>query len=85
MYVSHDALADGMYVSFHLPEDGDSYAEPPDSGPIRCIDKAGNVYAYEFLFVSAGISLDGIDREDAARIREVVRNAIAALEPLSVA
>ncbi len=84
MYVSHDALADAMYASLRLPEDGDSHAEPLDSGPIRCIDKAGSVYAYEFLFVSAGVSLDGIDPEDAARIREAVRTAIAALAPLSV-
>ena len=83
MYVSHDALADAMYVSFHLPEGGDSHADPMDSGPIRCIDKAGNVYAYEFLFVSAGISLEGIDPEDTARIHEVVRTAITALEPLA--
>ena len=35
--------------------------------------------------MSAGISLDGIDPEDTVRIRDVVRTAIAALEPLSVA
>lgn len=85
MYVSHDALADAMYVSFHLPEGGDSHADPIDSGRIRCIDRAGNVYAYELLFVSAGVSFDGIDPDDAARIREAVRTAIAALEPLTVA
>ena len=84
MYVSHDALADAMYVSFHLPDGGDSHADPIDSGRIRCIDKAGNVYAYEFLFVSAGVSFDGIDPEDATRIREVIRAAIIALEPLTV-
>lgn len=74
-----------MYVSFHLPEGGDSHADPIDSGHIRCIDKAGNVYAYEFPFVSTGISFEGIDTEDATRIREVIRTAIAALEPLTVA
>lgn len=84
MYVSHDALADAMYVSFHLPEGGDSHAEPLDEGPIRCVDKAGNVYAYEFLFVSRGLSLDGIAADDAARIRDAVRTAITALEPLTV-
>lgn len=84
MYVSHDALADAMYVSFHLPEGGDSHAEPLDEGPIRCVDKAGNVYAYEFLFVSRGVSLDAIGAEDAGRIRDAVRTAITALEPLTV-
>ncbi|MYD28366.1 MAG: hypothetical protein F4X03_05550 [Dehalococcoidia bacterium] len=84
MYVSHDALADAMYVSLQLPEGGDSHAEPLDEGPIRCIDKAGNVYAYEFLFVSRGVSLDAIGAEDADRIRDAIRTAIAALEPLAV-
>lgn len=84
MYVSHDALADAMYVSFHLPEGGDSHAEPLDGGPIRCVDNAGNVYAYEFLFVSRGVSLDAIDAGDAARVRDAVRTAITALEPLTV-
>ena len=85
MYVSHDALADAMYVSFHLPEGGYSHSEPIDEGRIRCFDKAGNVYAYEFLFVSKALSLDGIDPKDAARIREAVRMATTALEPLASA
>ncbi len=85
MYVSHDALADAMYISFRLPEGAYSHSEPIDEGRSRCIDKARNVYAYEFLFVSRGLSLDGIDPEDAARVREAVRTAIAALEPLAIA
>ena len=85
MYVSHDALADAMYVSFHLAEGGYSHSEPIDKGRIRCIDKAGNVYAYEFLFVSKGLSLDGIDPKDTTRIREAVQTAITALEPLASA
>ena len=85
MYVSHDALADAMYVSLRLPEGGDSHADPMYSGPIRCIDKAGNVYAYELLFVSKGISFEGIDPEDADRIRKAVRTAIKSFEPLTVA
>ena len=49
---------------------------PAGQQRIACIDQAGNVYAYEFLFVSKGVSLDGIDPEDADRIREAIRTAI---------
>ena len=42
------------------------------------------MYEYEFLFVSQGISFEGIDAGDAARIREAVRTAVGSLEPLTV-
>ena len=85
MYVSHDALADAISVNLHLPEGGVRGGEQIGEGRYRHYDKAGNVYSYEFLFVSRGVSLDGIDTEDAALIREAIRTAIASLEPLTVA
>ncbi len=85
MYVSHDALADAISVDLDLPDGGVRGGERIDEGRIRHYDNAGRVYSYEFLFVSKGISLEGIDPDDAARIREAVRTAIAALEPLTVA
>ena len=75
MYVSHDALADAMYVSLRLPEGGIPTPSPCTVAP-SLHRQAGNVYAYEFLFVSRGVSLDGIDPEDADRIRKAVRTAI---------
>lgn len=84
MYVSHDALADAMFVSLHLPEGGAGHVERIGEGRFRCYDKAGNVYAYEFLFVSRGVSFEGIDSKDAACIREVVGTAIESIEPLAI-
>lgn len=84
MYVSHDALADAISVHLHLPEGGVRGGERIDEGRYRHYDNAGNVYSYEFLFVSRGVSFEGIAPEDATRIREAVRKAIASLEPLAL-
>ena len=35
-------------------------------------DQADRVFAYEFLFVSDGVDLEGIDPRDAALIREAI-------------
>ena len=85
MYVSHDALADAISVNLHLPEGGVRGGERIDEGRYRHYDKAGNVYAYEFLFVSRGVSFDGIDPEDATLIRKAIGTAIKSFEPLTVA
>ncbi len=85
MYVSHDALADAISVNLRLPEGGDRGGEQIGEGRYRHYDQAGDVYAYEFLFVSRGVSFEGIDPDDAARIREAIGTAIASLEPLTVA
>ena len=84
MYVSHDAQADAISVNLRAPEGGYRGSEQIDERRIRSYDRAGNVYEYEFLFVSRGISFEGIDAGDAARIREAVRTAVGSLEPLTL-
>ena len=74
-FFSYDSMADAVYLSFREPEGGEKGGRQLDEKRIELVDQAGNVFAYEFLFVSGGISLDGIAAEDADRIR-------AAIEPV---
>ena len=47
---------------------------PVDSPEVAMVDGAGRVFAYEFLAVSRGVSLDGIGADDAALIREALQS-----------
>ena len=71
--------------SIREAEGGERGCRQLDEQRIACIDQAGNVYAYEFLFVSRGVSFDGIDPEDATLIRKAISAAIKSIEPLAVA
>ena len=85
MYFTYDSQADAIYVVIREAEGGERGCRQLDEQRIACIDQAGNVFAYELLFVSKGISFEGIDPEDVARIREAVSAAIKSLEPLTTA
>ncbi len=72
MQVRYDSEADVAFLVLRGPEGGDEGGQRLDERRYRHFDQAGNVYAYEFLFVSKGVSLDGIDAVDAALIREAI-------------
>ena len=85
MYFTYDSQADAIYVVIREAEGGERGCRQLDEQRIACIDQAGNVFAYELLFVSKGISFESIDAEDAARIREAISGALKSLEPLTTA
>lgn len=71
-YLMYDPDAEVLFLTIRQPEGGERDGERIDELRIRHYDHAGNVCAYEFLFVNRGISLEGIPEEDAALIREAV-------------
>lgn len=72
MQVRYDSEADVAFLVLRDPDGGDEGGQRLDERRYRHLDQAGNVYAYEFLFVSKGVSLDGIDAGDAALIRKAI-------------
>lgn len=72
MQVRYDSEADVAFLVLRDPEGGDECGQRLDERRYRHFDQAGNVYAYEFLFVGKGVSLDGINSADAALIREAI-------------
>ncbi len=85
MHFTYDSQADAIYVAIREAEGDERGCRQLDEQRIACIDQAGNVFAYELLFVSKGVSLDGIDAEDAGLIRKAISAAIKSFEPLTVA
>ncbi len=81
MQVRYDSDADVVFLVLHEPEGGEGGGQRLDEARYRHVDQAGSVFAYEFLFVSQGVSFDGIDEEHAERIRK----AISSLGPLAAA
>lgn len=71
-YVTYDPDAEVVFLMIREPEGGERGGERVDERRHRHYDHAGNVCAYEFLFVDRGISLDGIPAEDAELIREAL-------------
>ena len=71
-YISYDPDAEVVFLMIREPEGGERGGERIDERRHRHYDHAGNVCAYEFLFVDRGISLDGIPAEDATLIREAL-------------
>lgn len=59
-YVNYDPEAGVVLLTLREPEGGERGGERIDEWRHRHYDHAGNVCAYEFLFVDRGISLDGI-------------------------
>lgn len=72
MQFRYDSEADVALLVLRDPAGGDEGGQRLDERRYRHLDQAGNVYAYEFLFVSKGVSLVGIDEDDAALIREAI-------------
>ena len=85
MHFTYDSQADAIYAAIREAKGGERGCRQLDEQRIACIDHEGNVFAYELLFVSKGISFEGIDPEDAALIREAIGSAIKSFEPLTVA
>ena len=73
-YVNYDPEAGVVFLTLREPEGGERGGERIDEWRHRHYDHAGNVCAYEFLFVDRGISLDGIPAGDAALIREAIES-----------
>lgn len=71
-FITYDSDVHAVYLQFREPEGGERGGRQLDEKRIELIDHAGNVFAYEFLFVDGGISLDGIEESIAARIREAI-------------
>lgn len=71
-YFTYDSEADAVYLKIREPAGGERGCRQLDEKRIEVLDHAGKVFAYEFLFVKGGISLDGIEADAAARICEAI-------------
>ena len=76
MQLRYDSEADVIYLSLRAPEGGEGGGLRLDDTRVAHLDQAGHVFAYEFLSVSRGVSLAGIDVNDLGRIREAIRPVI---------
>ena len=72
MQLRYDSEADVIFLILRAAE-GESGGQRLDDTRVAHLDQAGHVFAYEFLSVSRGVSLEGIDVEDASRIREAIK------------
>lgn len=73
MQVRYDSEADVIFLTLRAADGGEAGGRRLDETRIAHIDRAGHVFAYEFLAVSHGLSLDGIEADDAALIREALQ------------
>ena len=73
MQLRYDSEADVIFLILRAAEGGKSGGQRLDDTRVAHLDQAGHVFAYEFLGVSRGVSLAGIDEEDASRIREAIK------------
>ena len=73
MQLRYDSEADAILLALRAAEGGEAGGMRLDQARIAHLDQAGNIFAYEFLGVSRGVSLTGIDRDDAGQIREAIR------------
>ncbi len=73
MHIRYDSEADVIFLSLRAAAGGEAGGKRLDEGRIAHLDQAGQIFAYEFLGVSRGVSLTGIDRDDADQIRESIR------------
>ena len=76
MQLRFDSEADVIFLVLRAAERGEAGGKRLDDDRIAHLDLAGRVFAYEFLRVSGGVSLTGIDTDDAARIREAIKPVI---------
>lgn len=73
MLVRYDSEADAVFVILRSPSGGEAGGERLDETRIAHLDQAGRVFAYEFLAVSHGVSLEGIGADDIAPMSEALR------------
>ena len=73
MQLRYDSEADVVFLSLRAAVGGEAGGQRLDDARV---DHAGHVFAYEFLRVSRGVSLTGIDTEDARQIREAIKPVI---------
>ncbi|MCY4622625.1 MAG: DUF2283 domain-containing protein [bacterium] len=73
MQVRYDSEADAIFLLLRAAHGGEAGGQRLDDTRIAHLDRSGRVFAYEFLAVSQGVSLDGIGSDDAALIREALR------------
>ena len=73
MHVRYDSDADAIFLALRAARGGEAGGRRLDSTRIAHLDRSGRVFAYEFLSVSQGVSLDGIGTDDAALIRETLQ------------
>ena len=73
MQLRFDSEADVIFLSLRRAEGREAGGKRLDEGRIAHLDQAGRIFAYEFLGVSRGVSLTGIERDDADQIRESIR------------
>ena len=73
MQVRYDSEAGAIFVVIRPPTGGEAGGQRLDETRIAHLDRAGRVFAYEFLAVSRGVSLDGIDTDDLALMSEALQ------------
>ena len=73
MQLRYDSEADVIFLTLRAAEGGEAEGQRLDDTRVAHFDQAGRVFAYEFLSVSRGVSLAGIDVKDASRIREAIK------------
>ncbi len=73
MQLRFDSEADVIFLALRAADGGEAGGRRLDETRIAHLDRAGNIFAYEFLGVSQGVSLDGIDAGDEALIRKALR------------
>ena len=73
MQVRYDSEADVIFLTLRAADGGEAGGRRLDETRIAHLDRAGHVFAYEFLAVSQGVSLDGIAPDDATSIREALQ------------
>ena len=74
MQVRYDSEADVIFLTLRSAGGGEAGGRRLDETRIAHLDRDGRVFAYEFLAVSRGVSLDGIGADDAALIREALQS-----------
>jgi uncharacterized protein YuzE len=73
MQLRYDSEADVIFLTLCAAEGGEAGGQRLDDTRVAHLDQAGHVFAYEFLRVSRGVSLAGIDVKDASLIREAIK------------
>ena len=76
MQLRYDSEADAIFLALRAAKGGEAGGQRLDDKRVAHRDKSGDVFAYEFLSVSRGVSLEGIDTDDAGLIREATRPVI---------
>lgn len=76
MQLRFDTEADVIYLVLRAAEGGEAGGTRLDDARITHVDRAGRVFAYEFLRVGRSVSLTGIDTNGAGRIREAIKPVI---------